>query len=79
MRYCALRLVPCIATASDRGVTVVPLAEGLQQLVGGAALTAAHALVKAGVDPRASLLPALTEAIIAGPDGSSGDSTGGAG
>ena len=35
----------------------------------------AQALVEAGVDIRGSLLPAITEALIAGPHGSSGDST----
>jgi len=80
-KHWALRFMPCMAAHSDGSVTAVPLAfaEGLQQLVGGAALTAAQALVEAGVEPRASLLPALTEAIIAGPHGSSGDTTGGAG
>ncbi len=41
--------------------------------MGGAALTAAQALLEAGVDPAGALLPALTEALVAGPHSSSGD------
>ena len=54
-------------------------AAGLQRLIGGAALTGALALVEAGVDVRASLLPAVTEALVAGPHGSSGAGALGAG
>lgn len=52
------------------------LAAGLRQLVGGAALTAAHALVEAGIDPVGALLPALTEALVAGPHSSSANGAG---
>ena len=53
--------------------TVPYLAAGVAGLLGGMALQAAQALGDQGVDMQAVLVPALANALIAGPVGGSSD------